>query len=41
MITGTHLLLYSENPEADRVFFRDVLAKLGLPSVEEGLVLTG
>jgi hypothetical protein len=25
MITGTHLLLYSENPEADRVFFRDVL----------------
>jgi hypothetical protein len=33
MITGTHLLLYSENPEADRVFFRDVL---GLPSVDAG-----
>jgi hypothetical protein len=25
MITGTHLLFYSENPEADRAFFRDVL----------------
>jgi hypothetical protein len=25
MITGTHILFYSENPEADRVFFRDVL----------------
>jgi hypothetical protein len=25
MITGTHVLFYSENPEADRVFLRDVL----------------
>src|SRR5712691_9001846 len=25
MITGTHVLFYSENPEAVRAFFRDVL----------------
>jgi len=25
MITGTHVLFYSKNPEADRAFFRDVL----------------
>jgi catechol 2,3-dioxygenase-like lactoylglutathione lyase family enzyme len=25
MITGAHVLLYSNDPEADRVFFRDVL----------------
>jgi hypothetical protein len=25
MITGTHVLFYSEKPEADREFFRDVL----------------
>ena len=25
MITGTHILIYSSNPGADRVFFRDVL----------------
>ena len=25
MIIGTHVLLYSKNPEADRAFFRDVL----------------
>jgi catechol 2,3-dioxygenase-like lactoylglutathione lyase family enzyme len=25
MITGTHILVYSTNPEADRAFFRDVL----------------
>jgi hypothetical protein len=25
VITGTHVLFYSENPEADRAFFRDVL----------------
>ena len=25
MITGTHILIYSTNPEADRAFFRDVL----------------
>ena len=25
MINGAHVLMYSENPEADRAFFRDVL----------------
>jgi catechol 2,3-dioxygenase-like lactoylglutathione lyase family enzyme len=25
MIIGTHVLLYSDHPEADRAFFRDVL----------------
>jgi hypothetical protein len=25
MITGAHFLLYSRDPEADRVFFRDIL----------------
>jgi hypothetical protein len=25
MITGAHLLLYSQDPEADRAFFRDIL----------------
>lgn len=25
MIHGAHLLLYSQDPEADRAFFRDVL----------------
>lgn len=33
MINGTHLLLYSRDPEADRAFFRDVL---GFSSVEAG-----
>ena len=33
MITGTHVLFYSEEPEADRVFFRDVL---GFNSVDAG-----
>lgn len=33
MITGAHLLLYSEDPDADRAFFRDVL---GFPSVDAG-----
>jgi hypothetical protein len=33
MITGTHILFYSENPEADRVFFRDVL---GFSSIDAG-----
>ena len=26
MINGAHILFYSKNPEADRAFFRDVLA---------------
>src|SRR5215469_15122551 len=33
MIFGTHLLLYSRDPEADRAFFRDVL---GLAHVDSG-----
>ncbi len=33
MITGAHILLYSEKPEDDRVFFRDVL---GFPAVDAG-----
>jgi predicted enzyme related to lactoylglutathione lyase len=33
MITGIHLLLYSRDPEADRVFFRTVL---GFQSVDAG-----
>src|SRR5579872_6602182 len=33
MIFGTHLLLYSRDPEADRAFFRDVL---GLSHVDAG-----
>jgi hypothetical protein len=32
-ITGTHVLLYSDNPEADRTFFRDTL---GFRSVDAG-----
>lgn len=33
MINGTHLLLYSRDPEADRNFFREVL---GFRSVDAG-----
>jgi|SRR6478735_1701064 len=33
MIIGTHLLLYSQDPQADRAFFRDVL---GLSNVDAG-----
>jgi hypothetical protein len=33
MIHGAHILIYSENPEADRAFFRDVL---GYASVNAG-----
>jgi hypothetical protein len=33
MITGAHVLLYSQEPEADRAFFRDIL---GFPSVDVG-----
>ena len=33
MITGAHSVIYSKNPEADRLFFRDVLE---LPSVDVG-----
>lgn len=33
MIIGTHVLLYSKDPDADRAFFSDVLQ---LPSVDAG-----
>jgi catechol 2,3-dioxygenase-like lactoylglutathione lyase family enzyme len=33
MFIGAHLLLYTEDPEADRAFFRDVL---GFPFVDVG-----
>jgi catechol 2,3-dioxygenase-like lactoylglutathione lyase family enzyme len=33
MINGAHILLYSDQPEADRAFFRDVL---GLRAVDAG-----
>ena len=33
MITGAHSIIYSQNPEADRAFLRDVL---GLPNVDVG-----
>ena len=32
-ITGAHVLLYSDNPEADRAFFRDIL---NFPAVDAG-----
>ncbi|MGA7720990.1 MAG: hypothetical protein WCA84_07420 [Ignavibacteriaceae bacterium] len=33
MITGAHAIIYSKNPDADRVFFRD---KLKFPNVDVG-----
>jgi len=33
MLIGAHVLLYSDNPEADRAFFRDVLQ---FPAVDSG-----
>jgi len=33
MITGTHVIIYTKDAEADRAFFRDVL---GFRSVDEG-----
>jgi catechol 2,3-dioxygenase-like lactoylglutathione lyase family enzyme len=33
MISGAHIVVYSNNAEADRAFFRDVL---GLKSVDAG-----
>ena len=33
MINGAHIVLYSQDPEGDRAFFRDVLQ---LPSVDAG-----
>jgi catechol 2,3-dioxygenase-like lactoylglutathione lyase family enzyme len=33
MISGSHIVIYSENPDADRDFLKDVL---GLPNVDVG-----
>jgi catechol 2,3-dioxygenase-like lactoylglutathione lyase family enzyme len=33
MVSGTHVVLYSSDPEADRIFFRDVL---GFRFVDDG-----
>jgi catechol 2,3-dioxygenase-like lactoylglutathione lyase family enzyme len=33
MLTGAHVILYSQNPDEDRAFLRDVL---GLPHVDAG-----
>jgi catechol 2,3-dioxygenase-like lactoylglutathione lyase family enzyme len=33
MISGAHVIVYSKDPEADRVFFRDIL---GFESVDAG-----
>ena len=33
MLIGAHVLLYSEDPDADRAFFRDIL---GFPHVDAG-----
>src|SRR5271170_7671069 len=33
MITGTHVIIYSKDPEGDRAFFRDILK---FPAVDAG-----
>jgi hypothetical protein len=33
MINGSHIVIYSKDPEADRAFFRDLLK---FPSVDAG-----
>ena len=38
MIQGVHLLLYSRDPEADRVFFRDVLSFRSVDAGEGWLI---
>ncbi len=40
MITGVHTVIYSTNPEADRVFLRDVL-KLTNVDVGDGWLIFG
>ena len=40
MITGAHTVIYSTNPEADRVFLRDVL-KLTNVDVGDGWLIFG
>ena len=38
MIFGAHVLFYSENPEADRTFFRDVLSFRNVDAGEGWLI---
>src|ERR1039457_4738950 len=38
MIQGVHILIYSQDPEADRTFFRDVLS-LGFVDAGEGWLI--
>jgi catechol 2,3-dioxygenase-like lactoylglutathione lyase family enzyme len=38
MIFGAHVLLYSENPDADRAFFRDVLCFRNVDAGEGWLI---
>ncbi|HET9373570.1 MAG TPA: hypothetical protein VFO40_01255 [Chthoniobacterales bacterium] len=38
MITGAHFLLYSKDPEADRLFFRDILEFSSIDAGESWLI---
>lgn len=38
MFSGAHILLYSKDPEADRIFFRDVLKFLHVDAGEGWLI---
>jgi hypothetical protein len=40
MITGAHSVIYSQNPDADRIFFRDVL-QLTKVDVGQGWLIFG
>jgi hypothetical protein len=40
MITGAHMIIYSKNPDADRIFFRDVL-KFTHVDVGDGWLIFG
>jgi len=39
MLTGTHLIIYSRDPEADRAFFRDVFGFRGGDTGDSWLAL--
>jgi hypothetical protein len=39
MITGTHFLLYSKDPEADRAFLRDIVGLSGVDAGQGWLIL--
>ena len=40
MINGAHVILYSTNAEADRVFIRDVLGFAGVDAGDGWLIFT-